>query len=60
MAFTEYWIPLAQVTSFKYLGRVLMEADDNWPVVFRNLRKARPKWVWMTEVLGREGEYDRN
>ena len=53
--FTEYGIPLAQVTSFKYLGRVLTAADANWTVVVSNLRKARRKWAQLTRVLGREG-----
>ena len=33
----------------------LQEADDNWPALVRNLRKARRKWAQMTRVLGREG-----
>ena len=54
-AFTSDGIPLAPVTSFKYLGQILTKADDDWPSVVRNLRKARRKWVWLTRVLGREG-----
>ena len=40
----------------KYLGRVLSEADNNWPEVVGNLRRARKKWARMTRVLSREGE----
>ena len=36
---TAYGISLAPVTYFKYLGRVFLEAYDNWPGVVRNLRK---------------------
>ena len=34
---TAYGIPLALVTSFKYLEQILMAADDDWPAVVRNL-----------------------
>ena len=38
---TAYRIPLAPVTSFKYLGRVISEEDDNWPAVVHNLWRAQ-------------------
>ena len=34
-----YGNPLSPVTSFKYLGRVLSAADDNWSAVVHNLQK---------------------
>ena len=37
MDITSYGIPLSPFTSFKYLGRVLSAADDNWPAVVHNL-----------------------
>ena len=40
--FTSDEIPLFQVTSFKYLGQIPMEVDDDWPSVFRNLQKGNP------------------
>ena len=58
MAITVYGIPLYPFTSFKYIGKILMAEDNDWPAVFSNLRKARRKWAIMTRVLGREGEYD--
>ena len=36
-AITAYGIPLAPFTSFKYLGRVLSEADNDWTAVVNNL-----------------------
>ena len=42
-AFTADGIPLAHVTSFKYIGLILTAADVNCPEVVRNLRKARRK-----------------
>ena len=54
-AITAYGTPIAPVTSLKYIGRVLLAADNDWPVVVRNLRKARQKWAWLTRVLIREG-----
>ena len=58
-AFTTYGIPLAPITSFKYLGQIIMAADDDWPAVVRNLRKSRREWARLTRVLGREGIYAR-
>ena len=56
-AITAYGVPLSQVTSFKYLGRVLAAEDDDCPSVVRKLRRAKQKWEWLTRVLSREGEY---
>ena len=56
---TPYWIPLAPVTSFKYLGRVLSASDENCPAVVQNLWQAQQKWVWLSRVLIREGVDDR-
>ena len=55
-ALTAYGHPLAPVSSFKYLGRILLVSDNDWAVVVRNLRRARKKWARLTRVLGREGE----
>ena len=52
---TAYGVPLSQVTSFKYLGRVLAAEGNNWAEVVRNLRYARQKWEQLTDVLIREG-----
>ena len=43
------------VISFKYLGRVLLVADDEWMTVIRNLVKARTVWWIMSKILSREG-----
>ena len=40
---TAYGIPLAPVTSSKYLGRVLLAPDNNLQVVVKNLRRAQQK-----------------
>ena len=53
-AITPYRIPLSPVTSFKYLGKIIMAEDDDWPEVVSNLRKARRKWARMTRVMRRE------
>ena len=42
-ALSAYGIPLVPVSSFKYLGRVLLEADGDWPVVVYNLRRTHKK-----------------
>ena len=43
------------VTYFKYLGRVLTAADDDWPAVVWNLRKEQKSSECMTRVMGQEG-----
>ena len=58
-AFTEDGIPLVQLTSLKYIIQIIMEADDNWPAVVSNLRKARQKWARLTGLLGEEGVHAR-
>ena len=44
MAFEAYGTQLEVVTSFKYLGIILMTGEDNWPAVAGNLGKARKIW----------------
>ena len=55
MEITVYGIPLVPVASFKYLGRVLLAADDNWPAVSHNICRAWQKWEWLSRVFIREG-----
>ena len=43
------------VTSFRYLGRVILESDDEWPAVVKNLSRARDVWRRMTRILSRDG-----
>ena len=57
MEFTAFRSPLVPVSSFKYLGGVLLSLDDYWTVVLRNLIRLRKKWARLTRVLGREGAY---
>ena len=45
---------LHPVTSFKYLGGVLLALEDNWMEVVRNLRRLRYKWALLSSVLIRE------
>ena len=52
---TAYRIPLALVTPFNYLGRVLLAVDGDWPAVVSNLWKSRRKWARLTRVMIREG-----
>ena len=46
------------VTSFKYLGRVILAADDMTAVV-KNLSRARKVWSRMSRILSREGAAPR-
>ena len=54
-AFEAYRRPIEAVHSFKYLGRIMMEGDDNWLAVAVNLVKARKSWVRLARILIREG-----
>ena len=53
--FSAYGSPLKMVTSFRYLGRAILAAEDDWPAVVRNLAWARVVWKRITRILSREG-----
>ena len=53
-SFSAYEIPLEMVISFKYLGRVLLVADDEWLTVVQNVVKARTVWWRMSKILSRK------
>ena len=55
MAITSYRIPLAPVTSFKYLDRILSVPDGDWIEVVHNLQREFKKWDLLSRVLSREG-----
>ena len=43
------------VTDFQYLWRLILELDNDWTAVVRNLSKARLLWKRMMSILRREG-----
>ena len=47
------------VTSLKYLGRMILAADNNWPALVKNLSLARTVWSRMLRILSREGAAPR-
>ena len=53
-SFSAYGIPLEMMTSFKYLGRVLLVADDEWLTVVQNVVKVRTVWWRMSKILSRK------
>ena len=55
MELTALVLPLMVVSSFNYLGWVLLESDDNWQTVIWNLQRAQRKWARLSWVIGREG-----
>ena len=59
MAFEVYGEHLQAVPSFKYLGIILTEGDDDWPAVTGNLGKARKSWGRLQWILSREGATKR-
>ena len=52
--FSAYGRPLDMVTSFKYLGRVISSAEDNWPAVVNILARSRKVWSRMSRILSSE------
>ena len=48
-------MPLSTVSSFKYLGRVLLVVDDDWAAVISNISKALKRWGRMLQILGWDG-----
>ena len=59
MAFEDYGEQSKTVPSFKYLGRILTEVDDDWPALAGNLGKARKSWGRTQRILRREGANKR-
>ena len=59
MAFEVYGHKLKTVPSFKYLGRILTEGDDDCPAVAGNLGKAQKSLGRMQRILSREGANKR-
>ena len=43
------------VVLLKYLGRILDQAEDEWTLVRRNIRKARRVWGRLVVILRQEG-----
>ena len=54
-ALTAYVCPLANVTLFKYLVRILSTSDEDFPELVHNLSNVRKKWVWLSRVMGKKG-----
>ena len=50
---TDYSIPLSPFTSFKYLGRFLLEADNDWTELVHNLLRSCQKWAHLSWVISR-------
>ena len=57
--FRAYGRTLEMVSSFKYLGRVILAADDNWPAATCNLTKVWAVWRRRMRILSREGARPR-
>ena len=52
--FQAYGPPLTLMSSFKYLGQILIASDNNWPGVVGNLSNFQKKWDSLSRILGRE------
>ena len=54
-AFDGYGKTLENLTAFRYLGRVLMVGDDDFPAVVGTLCTVRKSWGQLSRILSREG-----
>ena len=59
VVFTARGTPLESVQTFVYLGRPLSCFDNDWPALYRNVKKARQRWAMIAPVLAREGAKPR-
>jgi hypothetical protein len=55
VTFTAYGTALETVSCFPYLGRPLSCCDNDWPAIYRNLKKARGAWARLSHLLKRDG-----
>ena len=46
-------------TSFKCLERVILAADDDWPVVVNKFPRSRKVWSRVSRIRSREGAVPR-
>ena len=53
--FEAYREPIKNVSTFRYLGRMLTAGDNDWLAVVGNLGKARKGWGRLSRILIREG-----
>ena len=51
-----YGRPLEMMTSFRYLVRVILAANGDWPAVIRDMAKARAVWRRIRNIFIKEGE----
>ena len=51
-AFWAYGQSLANVSSFKYLGRLIVATDKYCLLVVDNLRNVQRKWAKFSRILG--------
>ena len=50
---------LESVNNFLYLGRVLSFTNNDWPALYRNLKKARQRWSMIVRILDKDGSTPR-
>ena len=55
MDFSACGRPLEMVTSFKYIGQVILGMDNNLTVVVGKLTRVKNVWSRMLRILSREG-----
>ena len=58
-AYEAYGELIQNVSTFRYLGKMLTAGDDGWLVMVVNLGKAHKSWGRLSRILNREGAYPR-
>ena len=58
-SFTVNGTTLERVNTFVYLGRSIAFNNSDWPVLYRNLKKAQQRWAMVVRVLEHEGASPR-
>ena len=57
--FLEYGHPWNNFVPLKYLGRLLLSNDDDYPAVVANLRKSHKKRMKVSRIMGQEGDDEK-
>lgn len=50
---------IENVSTFKYLGRLISSTDNDWPARYKNLREAWQCWAKLSRLLVRDGASPR-
>ena len=55
-AFQAYFRSLESATSFKSMGRIMADLDEDWPLVLGDLEKESKSWACLSNIEKRLGK----